>query len=141
MSEENVEVARKVLGEFNAFMRDELSSEALAEAYDPRVEIYRHDRQTYPGTPQRLRGLQDLIAFTEEYRDGWADLTAEVLELTEAPDGRILVFVRSTARGRQSGVPIELHYFAIYTIQDAEVRRVEYFRHRADALEAAGLRE
>jgi hypothetical protein len=40
MSEENVEFARKVLGEFNAFMREELSSEAFAETYDPEVEIY-----------------------------------------------------------------------------------------------------
>jgi hypothetical protein len=44
-------------------------------------------------------------------------------------------------REGQSGVPIEVHFFAIYTIQDGEVRRVEYFRHRADALKAAGLRE
>ncbi len=44
-------------------------------------------------------------------------------------------------RGRQSGVPIEIHFFELATIRDGKVRQIEYFRHRADALEAAGLSE
>ena len=55
------------------------------------------------------------------------------------PAPRTLVLAR---RGCGAlGDPIEVHFFAIYTIQDGEVRRVEYFRHRADALKAASLSE
>ena len=42
---------------------------------------------------------------------------------------------------RESGVPISIHFFQVCTIRDGKVRRIEYFRHRVDALEAAGLRE
>jgi hypothetical protein len=52
---------------------------------------------------------------------------------------RVLISIRQTGRGRQSGVPIEYHYFQLFTIRDGKVRKVEFFRHPADALEAAGL--
>jgi hypothetical protein len=37
--------------------------------------------------------------------------------------------------------PIVIHIFYLWTIRDGNVRKMEVFRHRADALEAAGLRE
>jgi ketosteroid isomerase-like protein len=58
-----------------------------------------------------------------------------------APRDRVLTLIRQTGRGRQSGVPIEYHYFELFTIRDGKVLQIEFFRHRADALEAAGLRE
>jgi ketosteroid isomerase-like protein len=141
MSEENVEAVRKIRDSFNAFWRGELSSEDLAQFIDPQVEYHWHDQRTYPDTPQHLRGVSAVIAFTEQFRAGWTDLAQEALEVIEARDGRVLVFVRQTGRGRESGVPIEIHFFELCTIRDGKVRHVEYFRHRADALEAAGLRE
>src|SRR5436309_11550937 len=124
MSHENVEIARKLLEQFNAFMRGEMSSEAYAEPFDPQIDVRWHDQQTYPDTPQHLRGAEDLITFTEEYRDGWADLTAEAIELIEAPGDRVLGLIRQSARGRQSGVPIEIHYFQVWTFEDGKVREL-----------------
>jgi hypothetical protein len=40
MSQENVEMVRKSFDGFNAFMRGELSSEALAELFDPQFELH-----------------------------------------------------------------------------------------------------
>jgi hypothetical protein len=34
-----------------------------------------------------------------------------------------------------------IHIFQLWTIRDGRVRKLELFRHRADALEAAGLRQ
>jgi ketosteroid isomerase-like protein len=141
MSEENVEVVRKLAEQFNLFMRGELSSEALAEPFDPGIELHWHGERTYPDTPQNLRGAPAFIAFSEQYRDGWANLTQESLELVEAPGGRVLALIRQSGQGRESGVPIVVHFFEVLTIRDGKVRKVEYFRHRAEALEAAGLRE
>jgi hypothetical protein len=59
----------------------------------------------------------------------------------EAPGGQVLALVRQSGRGRQSGVPIVIHFFELCTIRDGNVRKIEYFRHRADALHAAGLQE
>ena len=141
MSQENVEVVRGYIDAVNAFMRGELSSEAHAESFDPQIELVWHDQRTYPDTPQHLRGASEVIAFAEKFRDDWIDVVQEPLELIEAPDGRVLAFIRQSGRGRQSDVPIDIHFFEAWTIRDGRVRRLEYFRHRADALEAAGLSE
>jgi hypothetical protein len=66
---------------------------------------------------------------------------AEPLEVIDAPGGRFLGLIRQSGRGRQSGVPITIHFYALTTIRNGKWRTIEYFRHRADALEAAGLSE
>jgi ketosteroid isomerase-like protein len=124
-----------------AFMHEELSNEALAERFDPQIEMLWQDRQTYPDFPQHLRGVAEVIAFLEQYRERWIDLVQELLELIEAPGSRVLALIRQSARGRQSGVPIVIHFFVLHTIRDGKMRKIEYFRHRADALQAAGLGE
>ena len=136
---ENADTIRQGIDARNAFMRGELSNEAYAERFDPQIEMIWPDRQTYPDTPQHLRGLAEVIAFCEQFRDGWIDLVWELLEVIEVPDGRVVTFVRQSGRGRQSGVPIVIHFFQLHTIRDGKVRKIEYFRHRADALKAAGL--
>jgi ketosteroid isomerase-like protein len=138
---QNADTTRQGMDANNAFWRGELSSEALAERFDPQIEMLWPDRQTYPDFPQHLRGLQEVIAFVEQYRDGWIDLVQEPLEVIEVPDGRVLALVRQSARGRQSGVPIVMHFFELCTIRDGKLRKIEYFRHRADALQAVGLAE
>ena len=138
---QNLDTTRQSQDAFNAFMRGELSSEAYAEGFDPQIELLWRDRQTYPDFPQHLQGLPECIAFSEQYRDGWINLVQELLELIEAPDGRVLALVRQSGRGRQSGVPIVIHFFALCTIRDGKMRKIEYFRHRADALQAGGIRE
>jgi hypothetical protein len=138
---QHADTVRQWFDAFNGFMRGELSSEAYAERFDPQIELLWRDRQTYPDFPQHLCGLPECITFSEQYRDGWIDLVQEPLELTEAPGGRVLALVRQSGRGRQSGVPIVIHFFELCTIRDGKVRKIEYFRHRADALQAAGLAE
>jgi ketosteroid isomerase-like protein len=141
MSEDNIAIARRAIQQYNAFMRGEISHDVYLELYDPQIEVRWHDRQTYPDTPQHLSGAKDFEAFNRQYRESWADLAAEFLELTEAPGDRVLAFVRQTALGRKSGVPIEIHYFQLWTFRDGRVIQIDFFRHRADALQAAGLPE
>ena len=136
---QNADTIRQATDASNAFMRGELSSEAYAERLDPQLEVLWPDRQTLPDIPQHLHGLADFIAHSEQYRDGWIDHVYELLELIEVPDGRVVALVRHSGRGRQSGVPIVIHFFELCTIRDGKVRKVEVFRHRADALQAAGL--
>jgi hypothetical protein len=138
---QNADTIRQATDASNAFMRGELSSEAYAERLDPQLEVLWPDRQTLPDIPQHLHGLADFIAHSEQYRDGWIDHVYELLELIEVPDGRVVALIRQSARGRQSGVPVVFHYFALYTIRGGKVLKIEYFSHRADALQAAGLGE
>ena len=138
---QNADTIRQYTDAVNAFMRGELSNEAYAEGFDPQIEMIWRDRQTYPDFPQHLRGLAEVIAFAEQVRDGWIDFVQELLEVIEVPDGRVVALVRQSGRGRQSGVPIVIHFFQLHTIRDGKVSKIEYFRHRADALQAAGLDE
>jgi hypothetical protein len=67
MSEENVEIARKLADLWNTFMQAELNPPEAAEAaarlvqlFDPQVEQIWNDERTMPDQPQRLRGVEPL---------------------------------------------------------------------------------
>jgi ketosteroid isomerase-like protein len=130
MMGENVEIVRGYIDAVNAFMRGELSSEAHADSFDPGCELRWHDQRTYPDTPQDLRGASEIIAFAEKFRDDWVEVVQEPLEIIEAPDGRVVAFIRQSGRGRHSDVPIDIHFFEVWAIRDGKVSRLEYFRHR-----------
>ena len=87
MSEEQLEAARRYYEELNAFMRGDLSKDAFAELHDPEIEMRWHER-TYPDTPERLQGISEVLAFSEQYRDEWEELVAEPLEVIEASGDR-----------------------------------------------------
>jgi ketosteroid isomerase-like protein len=141
MSEENVEVVRKAVNAANAFMRGELSGEAFAEigVVDPQLKFSWHDERTMPDLPQHLDSAPEGIKLLEQLRSAWADLPWEALEYIEAPGDRIVTLLRQSFRGRESGLPMVAHYFQLWTIQGGKVAKIEIFRHRAAALEAAGL--
>ncbi|HTQ67241.1 MAG TPA: hypothetical protein VMI13_00975 [Solirubrobacteraceae bacterium] len=137
----NTDTLRQAFDTINAFYRDELTSEALGQGFDPQFQMIWRDRQTYPDFPQQLGGTQEFIAFAEQYQERWMNLVQELLEVIDAPGNRVLAVVRQRGQGRQSGVPIVIHFFELCSFQDAKVSSIEFFRHRADALQAAGLEE
>src|SRR4051794_7004743 len=142
MSQEDVEELVRRFGRANnPFMRNEVSSETLAGLFDPEMEVPWPGQRAHPHGPQPLRGIPEFIEFAEQYRSAWDHLAHEPLELIEVSDDRVLVSIRQSGRGRESGVPIVIHFLELFTIRHGKLRKVEYFRHRADALEAAGLRE
>jgi hypothetical protein len=93
-------------------------------------------------TPHKIFGAsQRSSRSVSNFGPGGVDLSQEPLECIDAPDDRMLVLIRQGGRGRESGVPVEIHFFEVLTIRDRKVRKIEYFRHRADAMGAAGLSE
>jgi hypothetical protein len=68
MSQENVEIVRRVLQVFNALSGGERSSEseALAELVDPQIEFQWHDERTMPDTPQHLGGVPEMIGLRRD---------------------------------------------------------------------------
>jgi ketosteroid isomerase-like protein len=122
-------------------MRGELSREALAEVFDPEVEYGWHGERTLPDLPQHLRGVAEYCEFAEQLRSAWADTEGEILEVIGVAGDRVLILIRQSARGRESGVPLTFHSFLLSTVRAGRVWKMELFRHRAEALEAAGLSE
>jgi ketosteroid isomerase-like protein len=63
-------------------------------------------------------------------------------EFIDAGDDRVFVFSREGGRGRGSGAEVETHPTAhLWTLRDGKAIRMQSYWERADALEAAGLRE
>ncbi|MGC1812659.1 MAG: nuclear transport factor 2 family protein [Solirubrobacterales bacterium] len=126
---------------FNAFMRGESAEKALAALVDPEFEYDWPAEREWPEPDHSRRGVPLAFAFIRRVQSTLIDVVWEPLQLIEAPGNRVLAEVRQSGRDRESGVPIEVQLFHVVTLRDGRVRKLEFFRHRAEALEAAGLRE
>jgi ketosteroid isomerase-like protein len=132
MSEENVEIVRRVYerfgeGDFRASV-DLLDRHIvfLLMRDAPWAEVY--------------VGIEAVAAAMRGLFDTWADFTLKAEELIPAGDS-VLVNVRQQGVARISGVPLDDHYFTVWSFRGRKVIRIETFRERAQALEAAGLSE
>jgi ketosteroid isomerase-like protein len=131
MSEENVEIVRRMIRAFN----DGDYEESLA-AFHPEVEFdvsIRPEGRIY-------RGHAGVIEAIRTWNGTWEDFRAEIEEIMG--DGEHVVLIdRQTGRGKGSGVPLNQQTFWLYTLRDGTIVRVKWFATRQEALEAAGLRE
>ena len=75
----------------------------------------------------------------DRYRD-FGRVEDDCQELIDAGQ-RVISLVITRTRGRSSGIDTEFRQYGVWTIRDGKVIRVEWFRRRAEALEAAGLSE
>ena len=138
MSEENVERVRRATEVLN---RGELGPEDVrrvaTELLHPEVEW--RDQRELPGATVHhgIEGVERHAAASQEALD--YDAT-DLIELIDA-DPCVVAVYRFHARGRSSGVPVERDAVWVYRFRGERVERVEIFGTKAEALEAAGLRE
>ena len=133
MSQENVEVVRKVIDAFN---RGDL--DAWGGFLSPEV--------AWESLP--LPGFRDVYHGRAEARE-WIELLLEVFEevhlkideITALSDHRVLMVASVTGRGRGSGLPVERPSGEVLWLADGLITRRQVFWTRDEALEAAGLRE
>ena len=134
MSEENVAVIMAGLDALN--VRDEKAIEALATD-----ELEWSPAVTAGGSLERkvYRGKRAMVEY-------WTDLDSEFDQthfLVERidPVGTDRVFYRGrvTARGKVSGVPLDIPVWGVWQVRNGKLIRGTAFRTEAEALEAAGL--
>jgi ketosteroid isomerase-like protein len=70
--------------------------------------------------------------------DVWEGLALETESWRQGSDW-VLTFGRLRARGRQSGVPLDVQVAGIYRRRDGLITSVEVYTKRAEALAALGL--
>jgi ketosteroid isomerase-like protein len=94
-----------------------------------------------PGHPEgTLRlGPEGVIAFFREWLEPWEDVQVE-WELHPVDDERVLAVTVQRARGRGSGVPVELRFAQLWTVRDGRAVRMVLFGDVDKGFEAAGLR-
>ena len=134
MSEENVEVVRRIVREFNR--RDVDSATDLATVD---CEL---DFSNSRGPESRVyRGRDQTRQFFNAFMEAWASLRWELEELIELEGDRVLTVSQLQMRGRGSGAEVTVKGASIWTIRDGKVAAQTLYQSKAEALDAAGLQE
>ena len=132
MSQENVEIVRRLVDAFN---RDDVDT--VLTAFEEGCEI--DEPPQMPDSPVTgYRGHSGVREWMGNLR-GVAGVTFELRSATPSGDS-LLCALASRGRGRGSDVPIEWTTFAVFGVRDGRIARVRVFLDHAEALEAAGLR-
>jgi ketosteroid isomerase-like protein len=79
--------------------------------------------------------------WAEEFLEVWESPQAELEEITQLSDDRVLTEAVISARGKGAGVPVELRFWAILWFAEGKIARREVFWAKEKALAAAGLSE
>jgi ketosteroid isomerase-like protein len=132
MSEENVEIVRRVFDLWNRGDR-----RAVPDSIDPDIEVVVDYQVDFDGTYRGHAGLGEMMgAFWGEFEDirSWIDVAI--------PAGsHVVVGARFSGRGKKSGVEIDMPAWQVWTVRDGKVVRWRIVRTKREALEAAGLSE
>ena len=130
MSQENVEIVRRA---FAAYDKGNMSEMLELMADDMTTHRMDPDGATYHGQEGFFKATAD---WTEDFED-WS---ASPEKFVDAGD-HVLVRVHQTARGATSGVPVESHFWFVFTLRAGKIARLSFHVTEADAREAAGLSE
>jgi ketosteroid isomerase-like protein len=130
MSQENVELAQRILGHFVA------TGEVPWHLADPEIEVHDHD------TPDQgdYRGHSGFARWLEDWGTARADWSIAPDEFIDAGSA-VVIFICMKAEGRGSGIEVDRQDALVYEIRDGMVTCVDYYNDRNQALQAVGLAE
>ena len=126
------ENAQLIRGGYEAFNRGDL--EAVLELIDPEIVLAVLEESMITDEFRGHDGFRKLLAENGEMFSYHRNQPLEVLELS--PE-KIVVVVRSAARGRISGVEVEGTVVHVWTLRDRKAIRFEVFPSREAAIAAA----
>jgi len=86
-------------------------------------------------------GAAGVRRFFADVQDAMPDFRLDIEHLDPLGPDRVLVSLRATGSGRTSAINTDFQVTNIYDLADGKIRRVQVFRDRQEALEAAGLSE
>jgi ketosteroid isomerase-like protein len=129
MSRENVEVLRKW---FWAFEND---AEAFRDTLHPEFEWYPIEEDNTPNL-----GIEAAVRNRNEWLDTWGSHRFDWQVVAEEGEN-VVVAVHITARGKGSGVEVDVRFYAHFKVRDGKVAYIYDHGDRDAALEAVGLRE
>jgi uncharacterized protein len=132
MSQENVEIVRRG---WEAFESGDLSG--LLDTMSDEVVSRRIGLDAATAT---YHGKEGYLELTADWNEGFAEWSATAEEFIDAGDC-VVVRNRQIARGEASGVPVESDFWFVYMVDQGKIVRQDMYASKAQALEAAGLRE
>ena len=128
MSQQNVELARRAVEHLMA------TGEPPWDALDEEIEIHDHDILD----AREYRGHAGWARWFEDWGAAWAEWSIEPEEYIDAGDW-IVVPIRMKTKGRDSGIEAQRQDAIVYQLRDGQVRRIDYYNDRKQALKAVGL--
>ena len=134
MSEENVEIARRI---YEGMSQGDF--ESVWDLLDPDLVW-----ETSPNLPDAgiYRGRERVRAFMEEQWDiVWGGRPQVDIERTFDRGDDVLLFIRVRGRGSHTGIPLDVRIAQLATLRDGKLAGVKVFPDRDEALEATGFLE
>jgi len=132
MSRENVGIVRRAHEALNAGNIDELVTLCHQD-----FQLDMSDRVFNPATYQGHDGIRQ---FYSEVQEVWERYVWEPEEMRDEGDV-VVALLRTTGRGRGSGVEIDRKTAMIWTLRGGKALWLRFYREPERALEAAGLRD
>ena len=133
MSEENVEVRNEAVQQFiSAFEGD---TDSFRDCLHPQIEWFPIEENRTP-----TRGVEAAVWNRNAWLDTWEEYRQDVEEVIEEGDD-VVIEVHIQARGKGSGVEVELRFYAQIKVRDGKVAYIYDHEDRDQALKAAGLSE
>ena len=132
MSRENIDLA---LTAYEAWDRGDI--ETAFAGIDEDFEF--HEDPQFPEAGV-YRGRDAFRGYFDRFREEWEGYRVRVEEVLDSGD-KVLVFTQQMARGKASGVQIDLRIAHLWTIRSGKAVRMQAYFDRAEALKALGLEE
>ena len=136
MSQENVEIVRRIFDTIGESQPDDLSDDVLAQLFEPDVEWVPVPQGVLAGA--RYQGYEGIRRFAADFFAAWDELRVEPQEFREVGD-QVAVLMRM--RGRMHELELDEAWSGLYTIRNGRISRIQGFASTRGALEAAGLAE
>jgi ketosteroid isomerase-like protein len=131
MSEENVELVKRMLALFHAG-----DAEGALACFSPDVVT------EMPGRPDVTggRGREALGKLIGGWVSAWEDWREQIDEVRDLGE-RVMVISTQRGRGKDTGIPVSYQYAALYEVRDGEISEMGLYSGADEALKAAGLSE
>ena len=140
MSEENVEIVRRVFDQFLlGLQRGDPAAFFDSEAVDDAYEWVTVDAELDGNSV--WQGREGFLEFLGTWTQEFSEWSISVERWIDAGNDRVIALTRQSAVGKASGVPVELPIGQVYELEEGRLVRVRNYRGHAEALEAAGLSE
>jgi ketosteroid isomerase-like protein len=133
MATEEVEVRNEVVRRF--FWAFENDTDAFRDTLHPDIEWYPIEEDRTPSY-----GVEAAVRNRSQWLDTWDEHRFDLEEVVEGGDS-VIVLVHITARGKASGVEVDVRFYAQFKLRDDKIVYIFDHEDRAEALEAAGLSE
>lgn len=134
MSRDNIDVVRHAYERINATYSD---APPALELFDPGVELVQTGELL--DTDRTFQGYEGIRIARQELLDSFEKARWDPVQFYEVPDGRVLVLVRMSARGRGSGVELDVQVGHVWTLSEGKIVRWTNHVPAAGAFREAGL--